>query len=87
MLICTTADRREVTPTRARRCLDVVQSALYNPAMQDADSGRRLRVLLVEDSIVRATTLKVLLQRMKLLLPNRPKIIEHVVAKIGLGLQ
>ena len=65
-----TAPRNLLEEMREIRSLDVL--------LPTKDTTIRLRV-----AATPSPELKVLLQRMKLLLPNRPKIIENVVAKIG----
>jgi len=65
-----TAPRKLLEEMREIRSLDVL--------LPTRERTIRLRV-----AATPSPELKVLLQRMKLLLPNRPKIIENVVAKIG----
>jgi transposase len=65
-----TAPRKLLEEMREIKSLDVLLPA--------REKTIRLRV-----AATPSPELKVLLQRMKLLLPNRPKIIENVVAKIG----
>jgi len=65
-----TAPRKLIEEMREVRSLDVLLPA--------KDKTIRLRVVSTPSK-----PLKVLLQRMKILLPNRPKIIENVVKKIG----
>lgn len=65
-----TAPRKLIEEMKELRSLDVVLPA--------RDKTIRLRVVSTPSK-----ELKVLLQRMKILLPNRPKIIENVVAKIA----
>jgi transposase len=65
-----TAPRKLIEEMRELRSLDVVLPA--------RDKTIRLRVVSTPPK-----ELKVLLQRMKILLPNRPKIIENVVEKIA----
>ena len=65
-----TAPRKLLEEMREIRSLDVLLPA--------REKTIRLRV-----AATPSPQLKILLQRMKLLLPNRPKIIENVVAKIG----
>jgi len=69
-----TAPRKLLKEMREIRSLDVLLPA--------REKTIRLRV-----AATPSPELKVLLQRMKLLLPNRPKIIENVVAKIDRVLQ
>jgi transposase len=64
-----TAPRKFIEELREVKCLDVVLPA--------KDKTIRLRIVSTPSK-----ALKVLLQRMKILLPNRPKIIENVVKKI-----
>jgi transposase len=68
-----TAPRKLLEEMREIRSLDILLPA--------KDRTIRLRV-----AATPSPELKVLLQRMRLLLPNRPKIIENVVAKIGQSL-
>jgi hypothetical protein len=65
-----TAPRKLLEAMREIKSLDVLLPA--------KDTTLRLRV-----AATPAPELKVLLQRMKLLLPNRPKIIQSVVQKNG----
>jgi transposase len=65
-----TAPRKLLEEMREIKSLDVLLPA--------REKTIRLRV-----AATPSPELKILLQRMKLLLPNRPKIIENVVAKIG----
>jgi transposase len=65
-----TAPRKLLEEMREIRSLDVL--------LPTREKTIRLRV-----AATPSPELKVLLQRMKLLLPNRPKVIENVVAKIG----
>ena len=65
-----TAPRKLLEEMREIKSLDVLLPA--------REKTIRLRV-----AATPSPALKILLQRMKLLLPNRPKIIENVVAKIG----
>jgi len=65
-----TAPRKLIEEMREVRSLDVLLPA--------KDKNIRLRVVSTPSK-----ELKVLLQRMKILLPNRPKIIENVVKKIA----
>lgn len=65
-----TAPRKLLEEMREVKSLDVLLPA--------REKTIRLRV-----AATPSPELKILLQRMKLLLPNRPKIIENVVAKIG----
>jgi transposase len=65
-----TAPRKLLEEMREIKSLDVL--------MPTREKTIRLRV-----AATPSAELKVLLQRMKLLLPNRPKTIENVVAKIG----
>ncbi len=69
-----TAPRRLLEEIREIRSVDVLLPA--------KDTTLRLRVVATPPP-----HLKVLLQRMRLVLPNRPKIIENVVAKIDRVLQ
>jgi transposase len=65
-----TAPRKLLEEMREIRSLDVL--------LPTREKTIRLRV-----ASTPSPELKILLQRMKLLLPNRPKVIENVVAKIG----
>jgi transposase len=65
-----TAPRKLLEEMREIKSLDVL--------LPTREKTIRLRV-----AATPSPQLKILLQRMKLLLPNRPKIIENVVAKIG----
>ena len=65
-----TAPRKLIEEIREIKSLDVV--------MPTRDKPIRLRVVATP-----SPELKILLQRMKLLLPNRPKIIQNVVEKIA----
>ena len=65
-----TAPRKLLEEMREIRSLDVL--------LPTREKTIRLRV-----AATPSPELKILLQRMKLLLPNRPKVIENVVAKIG----
>lgn len=64
-----TAPRKLIEEMREVRSLDVLLPA--------KDKNIRVRVVSTPSK-----ELKVLLQRMKIFLPNRPKIIENVVKKI-----
>ena len=65
-----TAPRKLLEEMREIKSLDVL--------LPTREKTIRLRV-----AATPSPELKILLQRMKLLLPNRPKVIENVVAKIG----
>ena len=65
-----TAPRKLLEEMREIKSLDVL--------LPTREKTIRLRV-----AATPSPQLKILLQRMKLLLPNRPKVIENVVAKIG----
>jgi hypothetical protein len=65
-----TAPRKLIEEVRQIKSLDVL--------MPTRDKPIRLRVVATP-----SPELKMLLQRMKLLLPNRPKIIQNVVEKIA----
>jgi len=64
-----TTPRKLLEESREIKSLDIL--------MPTRDKTIRLRVVATP-----SVELKILLQRLKLLLPNRPKIVENVVAKI-----
>jgi len=64
-----TTPRKLLEEVREIKSLDIL--------MPTRDKTIRLRVVATP-----SVELKILLQRLKLLLPNRPKIVENVVAKI-----
>jgi hypothetical protein len=64
-----TTPRKLLEEIREIKSLDIL--------MPTRDKTIRLRVVATP-----SVELKILLQRLKLLLPNRPKIVENVVAKI-----
>jgi hypothetical protein len=65
-----TTPRKLLEEIREIKSLDIL--------MPTRDKTIRLRVVATP-----SVELKILLQRLKLLLPNRPKIVENVVAKIA----